>query len=256
MTDSDITSTLAPLEFTRTYPATAAHISQARRSLARALNGYPAADDAALCLSELATNAILHSQSREPGGHFTVRAAIHGGRLRVEVHDGGGPWIRPVRRRDGQHGRGLLILAQLASDWGRCGNSATGWTVWFTMTLSGPAAATSPQHPEREATMTDPRPATSAAIAQYDAEHMRAIEAGLTACGLITHLTDSRAGLDLTATLSPSGKREAEIIIDEDGFTELRYWNPPGTPPAEVTATALRVLRAVTSPGVTAGPAA
>jgi anti-sigma regulatory factor (Ser/Thr protein kinase) len=248
VTDSDITSTLTPLEFTCTYPATAAHVSQARRSLARALNGYPAAADAALCLSELATNAILHSRSREPGGHFTVRAAIHGGQLRAEVHDDGGPWTRPVRHRDGQHGRGLLILTQLASDWGRSGDSTTGWTVWFTMPLTGPATAASPPHPEGEAIMTDPRPAAPAAIAQYDAGHMRAIEAGLTACGLVTHLTDSRAGLDLTATLSPSGKREAEIIIDEDGFTELRYWNPPGTPPAEVTATALRVLRAATSP--------
>jgi anti-sigma regulatory factor (Ser/Thr protein kinase) len=247
VTDSDITSTLAPLEFTRTYPATAAHVSQARRSLARALNGYPAADDAALCLSELATNACVHGQSSEPGGHFTVRAAIHGSQLRVEVHDDGGAWIWPVRSRDGQHGRGLLILAQLAGDWGRTGDSATGWTVWFTLTLSGPATAASPQHHEGEVPMTDSRPAT-AAIAQYDAEHMRAIEAGLTACGLVTHLTDSRAGLDLTATLSPSGKREAEIIIDEDGFTELRYWNAPGTPPAEATATALRVLRAATSP--------
>jgi hypothetical protein len=89
---------------------------------------------------------------------------------------------------------------------------------------------------------------STAAIAQYDAESMRAIEAALAARGLTTHLTDSRAGLDLTATLSPSGKREAEIIIDEDGFVELRYWNPPGTPPAEVTATALHVLKAVTSP--------
>jgi hypothetical protein len=84
-------------------------------------------------------------------------------------------------------------------------------------------------------------------IAQYDAEYMRAIEAGLAACGVTTHLTDSQAGLDLTATLSPSGKRDAEIIIDEDGFAELRYWNPPGTSPAEVTAIALRVLNA-TSP--------
>jgi hypothetical protein len=96
---------------------------------------------------------------------------------------------------------------------------------------------------------------STAAIAQYDAECMRTIEAALAASGLTTHLTDSRAGLDLTATLSPSGKREAEIIIDEDGFAELRYWNPPGTPPAEVTATALRVLKAVTSPAPQAGPA-
>jgi hypothetical protein len=43
----------------------------------------------------------------------------------------------------------------------------------------------------------------------------------------------------------PSGKREAEIIIDEDGYAELRYWNPPGTTPAEATATALRALSAV-----------
>src|SRR5450631_377899 len=90
---------------------------------------------------ELATNACVHSQSCEPGGHFTVRAVIRGGQLRVEVHDDGGPWTRPVHRRDGQHGRGLLILAQLASDWGRTGDSATGWTIWFTMTLDGPAAA-------------------------------------------------------------------------------------------------------------------
>ena len=92
-----------------------------------------------------------------------------------------------------------------------------------------------------------PEPSTAApALAQYDAERMRAMAADLTAHGLTTHLTDSRAGLDLTATLSPSGKREAELIIDEDGYAELRYWNPPGTPPAQVTATALRALHAVT----------
>lgn len=99
--------------------------------------------------------------------------------------------------------------------------------------------------------MTEPGPA---APAQYDAERMRAIAAEVAACGLTTHLTDSRAGLDLTATLSPSGKREAELIIDEDGYTELRYWNPPGTPPAEVTATAVRALNAVTRAAQVGGP--
>ena len=79
------------------------------------------------------------------------------------------------------------------------------------------------------------------------ARHLRTIAAELTAHGLTTHLTDSRAGLDLTATLSPSGKREAEIIIDEDGYAELRYWNPPDAQPAQVTATAIRALRAVTA---------
>lgn len=79
---------------------------------------------------ELATNATLHSHSRN-GGHFTVRAQIHVGRLRVEVCDDGGPWTRPAHGRNGQHGRGLLIVAQLAHDWGRAGDSETGWIVWF-----------------------------------------------------------------------------------------------------------------------------
>jgi hypothetical protein len=94
--------------------------------------------------------------------------------------------------------------------------------------------------------VTESRPAMPAALAQYDAERMRTIAAELAAHGLTTHMTDSRAGLDLTATLSPSGKREAEFPIDEDGYAELRYWYPPGTPSAEVSATALRALGAFT----------
>jgi hypothetical protein len=59
--------------------------------------------------------------------------------------------------------------------------------------------------------MTEPGPA---APVQYDPQGLRAMAADLAAHGLTTHLTDSRAGLDLTATLSPSGRREAELIID------------------------------------------
>ena len=94
----------------------------------------------------------------------------------------------------------------------------------------------------------------SAVPAQYDADRMRAIAADLAAHGVTTHLTDSRAGLDLTATLSPSSKREAEFLLDEDGYAELRFWNPPGTPPAQVTATAIRALQAVTGTAPDPGP--
>jgi anti-sigma regulatory factor (Ser/Thr protein kinase) len=238
-------TTAAPqLAWSRVFTATSAQVQEARRFLAAILDAAPAAADATLCLSELVTNAVVHSHSRKPGGHFTVRAGIRGDLLRVEVHDQGGPWTWPVCRRDGQHGRGLLIVAQLAREWGRAGDSTTGWAVWFDMDVRHPRApATATAAFTRRTAMTEPGPA---APAQYDAQLMRAIAAELTACGLTTHLTDSRAGLDLTATLSPSGKREAELIIDEDGYAELRYWNPPGTPPAEVTATALRALNAVT----------
>jgi hypothetical protein len=52
--------------------------------------------------------------------------------LRVEVHDEGGPWTW-LGRSEEPHGRGLLIVSQLARSWGRTGNSTTGWTVWFEM---------------------------------------------------------------------------------------------------------------------------
>lgn len=53
--------------WSRTFPATAPHVAEARRSLALLLNGCPAASDAILCLSEIVTNAIFtaarHSQA-------------------------------------------------------------------------------------------------------------------------------------------------------------------------------------------------
>jgi anti-sigma regulatory factor (Ser/Thr protein kinase) len=121
-----------PLAWSRTFLATPMQVREARQFLTRVLDGRPAANDAALCLGEVAANATIHSRSRD-GGHFTVRVQIYGGRLRVEVQDEGGSWSRPVRRRDRQHGRGLLIVAALAHDWGRAGDSETGWRVWFEM---------------------------------------------------------------------------------------------------------------------------
>jgi len=116
--------------WSRAFPATPEQIREARQFLTGILDGHPVADDAVLCLSELATNAILHSRSREPGGHFLVRAERHGHRVRVEVSDQGGPW-EPSATDDDQNGRGLLVVAQLASNFGRTGDDQAGWTLWF-----------------------------------------------------------------------------------------------------------------------------
>ena len=60
-------------------------------SSAPPLAGCPAADDAILCLSELASNSVLHSNSRKPGGTFTVRVTSHEGNyVHIEVEDNGG----------------------------------------------------------------------------------------------------------------------------------------------------------------------
>src|SRR6266702_2378355 len=104
--------------------------------LAALLAGHPVADDAVLCLSELATNASVHSRSRQPGGSYSIRTAAGPAVVRVEVTDQGGPWH--VSDGDSCRGRGLAVVAALASSWGVTGGSA-GRTVWCEFTASDTA---------------------------------------------------------------------------------------------------------------------
>ena len=124
------TTTAPPLAWSRAFPATPAQVSAARHFLAQILDGRPAAADVTLCLSELVTNATVHSHSRHAGGIFTVRAEIRSGCIRVEVQDQGGPWTVPIPG-DVQHGHGLHIVSQLTRAWGITGDSDAGWIVWF-----------------------------------------------------------------------------------------------------------------------------
>ena len=121
----------AAITWSKVFPGTPEQVGKARRFLAAILEGRSAADDAALCLSELASNACLHSRSGKPGGQFTVRAELSTKGLRVEVRDGGGPWLWPAETDE--RGRGLLIIGALARAWGRAGDRERGWTVWFEM---------------------------------------------------------------------------------------------------------------------------
>jgi serine/threonine-protein kinase RsbW len=147
-------TTAPPLAWSRAFPAVPAQVAEARRFLAAILDGRPTADDAVLCLSELATNAVIHSHSGQPGGSYTVSAELGPRRLRVEVRDQGGPWT-PAEDPDDPHGRGLLIVRQLAADWGRAGG-VTGWTVWFEMDCSWPAAEGAPPHDRHHAAELGP----------------------------------------------------------------------------------------------------
>ena len=124
------------ITWARTFPAVPAQVREARRFLAGLLDGGQAADDALICLSELASNAVVHSRSSQAGGTFTVRVQLAGQRLRVEVCDQGGPWQSPGRASaDEQNGRGLLIVGQVAARWGCEGHSRHGWTVWYEIDL-------------------------------------------------------------------------------------------------------------------------
>ncbi|HUY51489.1 MAG TPA: ATP-binding protein [Streptosporangiaceae bacterium] len=57
---------IPPFTWSRSFPAQPDQVRHARRFLAQVLDGCPAADDAILCLSELTSNALTHSNSRKP----------------------------------------------------------------------------------------------------------------------------------------------------------------------------------------------
>lgn len=114
----------------RAFAAQPLQVAYARRFIAGVLTGFAVADDVVLCVSELASNAVLHSSSRAPGGHFIIRAGISAaGRIRAEVEDRGGPWV-PDTNEDEERGRGLLIVSRLASRWGITGSDA-GRIAWL-----------------------------------------------------------------------------------------------------------------------------
>jgi anti-sigma regulatory factor (Ser/Thr protein kinase) len=103
--------------FQCTYSAEPGQVGWARRALMLALGDHPFTDDATLIASEFATNAILHSASRD-GGKFTLRAEIEPGYVWIEVEDSGGPW-NPTQHSDGRP-HGLEVTEAIAGpgNWG------------------------------------------------------------------------------------------------------------------------------------------
>ncbi|MYS25535.1 ATP-binding protein [Streptomyces sp. SID7804] len=87
--------------------------------------------DVLLCVSELATNALLHGVP--PGRGFLLRLLPYTDCVRVEVHDSGRgvPAVSPPSPEDdcGESGRGLLLVAGLADAWG-VGERVPGKVVW------------------------------------------------------------------------------------------------------------------------------
>lgn len=140
----------------RAFAGTAAQVGEARRWAARRLAGAgvpeDTADTAALCVSELATNAVKYTLSGIESGRFRVRViTTRGVRLRIEVRDEGPLPGRPVTARtaadplpDG--GRGLLLVRELAAESGGDGS-----VRWFRMPWQDPTAVPAPARSPEEA---------------------------------------------------------------------------------------------------------
>jgi anti-sigma regulatory factor (Ser/Thr protein kinase) len=114
----------------------AAAVSEARRFLRGTLHDWDVdeetADTAVLCLSELVTNAVIHSHAG-----CSVRVQLDDGVLTVTVRDSGRADAQTVEELEDSlqvHGRGLQVVEVLASRWGY-ELDLDGTTVWFELAV-------------------------------------------------------------------------------------------------------------------------
>ncbi|GGZ85704.1 ATP-binding protein [Streptomyces bluensis] len=92
-------------------------VSRARRWTRDILRGSPLAENAELIVSELSTNAILHTASGMESGGFHLALAVSPQVIALSVTDDGGTGTAPKvehQDQDAEHGRGLDMVSALA----------------------------------------------------------------------------------------------------------------------------------------------
>jgi hypothetical protein len=117
----------------RYFPGGPAEVGDARRFLGQTLDGWGLpVDDAALVLSELVTNALLHTR-----GGFGVVLDRTGTGIRIEVSDSSSrpPTLRPLELTV-DHGRGLHLVDAISESWGSLEDADGGKTVWAELALA------------------------------------------------------------------------------------------------------------------------
>ncbi|WP_327392209.1 ATP-binding protein [Streptomyces sp. NBC_01186] len=123
--------------FAQRFSATRRGARLARRLAAYQLDVWgvpyddPLSETVTLIVAELSANAVLHG--RVPGRDFELRMGWggEGGPVRVEVSDTH-PALpaRLVPEDDADGGRGLLLVAALATRWDVSSRTGPGKTVW------------------------------------------------------------------------------------------------------------------------------
>jgi serine/threonine-protein kinase RsbW len=124
-----------------TLPAQADSVAIARRIVVRWLRVWGVPEElretARLVVSELFTNAVLHTDS----GQVVCRVEVGGGRLRIEVADqglgldeapeDGGGLPGGAGDAEAENGRGLMLVDALAASWGViAADRRAGCTIW------------------------------------------------------------------------------------------------------------------------------
>ncbi|HEY0937189.1 MAG TPA: ATP-binding protein [Trebonia sp.] len=121
--------------WSRQFRGGADQVLEVRSWLKDLLPACAARSDVLLLASELCTNAIVHSRSGEAGGQFSVDIDWSPTLVRVVVGDQGSARAPVIAARAGdaarwgESGRGLLLVDDLADDWGTASRPNRRW-VW------------------------------------------------------------------------------------------------------------------------------
>jgi anti-sigma regulatory factor (Ser/Thr protein kinase) len=122
-------------------PAHGSSVSMARNRIAEHLHawgvGESVYEDAALIVSELFTNALVHTDSTE----ITCQLQSTAHTVYLAITDQGcGPSGPRVREPDAESGRGLILVSALAQLWGVNTEHDCGRTVWAILPWSAPSS--------------------------------------------------------------------------------------------------------------------
>jgi anti-sigma regulatory factor (Ser/Thr protein kinase) len=121
--------------WTRHFRGRADQVLEVRHWLEDLLPECAARSDVLLLASELCANAIVHSRSGEAGGQFSVDVDWAPTLARVVIGDQGSAKAPSVASRSGdaaqlgESGRGLLLVDDVADDWGTASRPNRRW-VW------------------------------------------------------------------------------------------------------------------------------
>ncbi|MEU8270462.1 ATP-binding protein [Sphaerisporangium sp. NPDC049002] len=128
-------------------PGSPESAQQAREYVRRKLDdNHPALDDVTLLVSEIVTNAVVHSNSRD-GGKITLALADCFDRIHVDVVDEGGASVPRVGGDIfGEGGRGLMIVELISDRWAVYEDEA-GRTVWFEVRYGQQASEDAAHYP-------------------------------------------------------------------------------------------------------------
>src|SRR5215831_19415315 len=124
-----------PHWWSRDFPGEAKQVGAMRAWMEGSLPACDALENLLVIASELATNAVTHTRSGQPGGRFTVDVTWSPYTARVVVGDQGSAEVPDSPENADEQddyaetGRGLLLVHALSVAWGMAGDADARW-LW------------------------------------------------------------------------------------------------------------------------------